>query len=80
MWFDSTIEPTSTERNPFFIMRGKSYARIQFEPKSNPCIPSLISQEPSLTPMYKATLMCFCVVCQPTYLYGILSSQKPKKQ
>ena len=29
-WFDSTIEPTSTERNPFFIIRGKSYPRIQF--------------------------------------------------
>ena len=73
-WFVSTIEPTFMERNPFFNMREKPYIRIQFEPKSNLCIPSLISQEPSLTPMYKATccpfvlLVCLFVVCQPTYL------------
>ena len=63
-WFDFTIKSTSTERNPFFIMRGKSYTRMQFEPKSNPYIPSLISKNLLSPSMYKATYRLLCaLVC-----------------
>ena len=60
MWFDSTIESTSTESNPFFIIRGKFYTGIQFESKPNPYISSLISQEPYLSPHVEGYMLPFC--------------------